>query len=92
MSQPETKGTRKRERAPENLYQRPGSGIWWIRYNVAGRKIRRSLGTPNVREAKRLRDQILGKRSVAAKFGDRGADPQEAMDVRGSGRSMAQVA
>ena len=68
MSQPEPmKGTRKRERAPENLYQR--AGIWWIRYNVAGRKIRRSLGTPNVREAKRLRDQILGKRSVAAKFG-----------------------
>lgn len=69
MSQPETKGTRKRERAPENLYQRPGSDIWWIRYNVGGRKIRRSLGTPNVREAKRLRDQILAKRSVAAKFG-----------------------
>lgn len=67
MSQPEPKGARKRERAPDNLYQR--NGVWWIRYNVAGRKIRRSLGTPNVREAKRLRDQILGKRSVAAKFG-----------------------
>jgi integrase len=71
VSQPEpikeTRKREKRERAPDNLYQR--NGIWWIRYNVGGRKIRRSLGTPSLREAKRLRDQILAKRSVAAKFG-----------------------
>jgi integrase/recombinase XerD len=67
MSQPKPKGARKRDRAPDNLYQR--EGVWWIRYNVNGRKIRRSLGTTSQREAKRLRDQILAKRSVAAKFG-----------------------
>lgn len=81
MSQPEPmKGTRKRERVPENLYQR--NGIWWIRYNVGGRKIRRSLGTPNVREAKRLRDQILGKRSVAAKFGIEAPVPRKEWTFR----------
>ena len=31
--------------------------------------IRRSLGTKNLRNAKRLRDQILAKRTAAAKFG-----------------------
>ena len=55
------------KRNPENLYQR--AGVWWIRYNVNGRKIRRSLGTTSQREAKRLRDQILAKRTAAAKFG-----------------------
>jgi integrase len=55
------------KRNPENLYQR--EGVWWIRYNVNGRKIRRSLGTTNQREAKRLRDQILAKRTAAARFG-----------------------
>ena len=67
MNQPEPKGTRKRERVPDNLYQR--NGIWCIRYNVAGEKHRYSLKTKSLREAKRLRDQILGKRSVAAQFG-----------------------
>ncbi len=60
----------KQERAkrnPENLYQR--QGVWWIRYNVSGRKIRRSLGTTSRREAKRLRDQILAKRTTAERFG-----------------------
>ncbi|MCG8422405.1 MAG: N-terminal phage integrase SAM-like domain-containing protein [Proteobacteria bacterium] len=31
--------------------------------------IRRSLGTKNLRRARRLRDQILAKRTAAAKFG-----------------------
>ena len=52
---------------PENLYQR--GDIWWIRYNVGDRKIRRNLATTSVRKAKKLRDQILAKRSVVAKFG-----------------------
>jgi integrase len=49
---------------PENLFQR--GTAWWIRYSVNGEKIRRSLKTTSVREAKRLRDQILGKRTAAA--------------------------
>jgi integrase len=60
----------KQERAkrnPENLYQR--QGVWWIRYNVSGRKIRVSLKTKRLKEAKRLRDQILAKRTVAVRFG-----------------------
>lgn len=67
MNEPKPKGTRKRERVPDNLYQR--NGVWWIRYHAGGRKIRRSLHTTRLREAKSLRDQILAKRSVAAKFG-----------------------
>jgi integrase len=55
------------KRNPENLYQR--GGVWWVRFNVNGRKIRRSLGTTSQREAKRLRDQILAKRTAAARFG-----------------------
>jgi integrase len=55
------------KRNPENLYLR--QGVWWIRYNVNGRKERRSLGTKSRREAKRLRDQILAKRTAAARFG-----------------------
>jgi hypothetical protein len=48
VSQPEPmKKARTRERAPDNLYQR--NGIWWIRYNARGRKVRRSLGTPSLR-------------------------------------------
>ncbi len=52
---------------PDNLYQR--KGYWWIRYSTNGKKIRRSLKTKSVRQAKRLRDQILAKRCVEAKFG-----------------------
>jgi integrase/recombinase XerD len=55
------------KRKPDNLYLR--DGVWWIRYNVNGRKIRRSLGTTSQREAKRLRDQILAKRTAAVRFG-----------------------
>lgn len=55
------------KRKPDNLYQR--NGVWWIRYNANGRKIRSSLGTKSERQAKRLRDEILGKRSAAEKFG-----------------------
>lgn len=59
---------RRKERMPDNLFLR--NGIWWIRYNVAGKKIRTSLHTRSEREAKRLRDGILGKRSRATdKFG-----------------------
>jgi integrase len=75
MTQPEPKGARKRERVPDNLYQR--NGVWWIRYSVGGQKIRRSLSTPNQREAKRPRDQILAKRSVAEKFGIEAPVPRQ---------------
>ncbi len=67
MSKPAANAKRRSKANPENLYQR--KGIWWIRYSIGGRKIRRSLGTKSVREAKRMRDQILAKRSTAAKFG-----------------------
>jgi integrase len=60
---------------PDNLYQR--EGIWWIRYNLSGRKIRRSLGTPSLREARRLRDQILAKRTAAARFGIEAPEPRK---------------
>lgn len=62
------------KRNPDNLYQR--NGVWWIRYHANGRKIRRSLGTASQREAKRLRDQIIGKRSAAAKFGLEEPEPK----------------
>lgn len=56
---------------PENLFRR--GDVWWIRYNVNGQKIRRSLGTRSIREARRLRAEILGRRAsgdqVRAKFG-----------------------
>jgi integrase/recombinase XerC len=65
MTKPAAKPMRRKN--PDNLYQR--NGVWWIRYNVGGEKVRRSLGTKSVKEAKRLRDQILGKRSAAARFG-----------------------
>jgi integrase len=55
------------KRNPDNLYQR--GGVWWVRFNVSGRKIRRSLDTTSQREARRLRDQILAKRTAAARFG-----------------------
>ena len=58
---------KKKHKNPENLYKR--GDTWWIRYNASGKKIRRSLGTTSLREAKKLRDQILYKRSAAAKFG-----------------------
>lgn len=58
---------KRRARNPENLYQR--NGLWFVRYKIGHKLIRRSLGTKNLREAKRLRDQILGKRTAAAKFG-----------------------
>lgn len=47
---------------PENLYQR--SGVWWVHYYEGGRRIRRSLHTRSLREAKRLRDQLMGKRNA----------------------------
>ena len=59
--------SKRRERNPENLYQR--NGVWWIRYTVGNKMIRRSLGTKNLRQARRLRDQILARRTAAAKFG-----------------------
>lgn len=55
----------------ENLYQR--EGVYWIRYNVNGRKVRRSLRTTSLREAQRLKAEILGHRAVGdeirARFG-----------------------
>ena len=55
----------------DNLYQR--NGVYWIRYNVNGRKVRRSLKTESLREATRLKNEILGTRDagcdVRAKFG-----------------------
>ena len=57
----------KKNNNPDNLYQR--NGIWCIRYNVGGKKIRRSLGTRSLREAKRLRDEILVRRTARARFG-----------------------
>ena len=62
------------KRKPDNMYQR--NGVWWIRYNVSGRKVRSSLGTKSERKAKRLRDEILGKRSAAAKFGLEAPEPK----------------
>jgi integrase len=47
----------------ENLYQR--GGVWWIRYNVDGRKVRQSLGTDSLKEAKRLKNEVLGARDAA---------------------------
>ncbi len=51
-----------------------------IRYNVGGQKIHRSLETRNLREAKRLRDEIIGKRSAAAKFGLEEPTPPARLD------------
>lgn len=62
------------KRNPDNLYQR--NGVWYIRYNINGEKIRASLDTTSEREAKRLRDEILGKRSAAAKFGIEAPKPK----------------
>lgn len=60
---------------PENLFQR--SGVWWIRYSVDGRLIRSSLETSSLREAKRLRNEVLGTRDstshVRENFGLTGA-------------------
>ena len=56
-----------RRKNPDNLYQR--NGIWWIRYNADGKKLRRTLGTSSLREAKTLRDEILVVRSARARFG-----------------------
>lgn len=53
-------------KAPDNLFQRKPGGPWWIRYSVNGREVRRSLKTKSIRQAKKLRDQILGKRTAAA--------------------------
>jgi integrase len=63
----EHKAKEKRSKNPENLFQR--SDVWWIRYNAGGEKVRYSLHTKSRREAKRLRDEILAKRSVAVKLG-----------------------
>jgi hypothetical protein len=72
----------KKSTTPDNLYQR--GGIYYIRYNVGGKKQRRSLGTSNLREAKRLRDQIMVKRSAAAKFGIE--EPKPAAPVKTFGQ------
>lgn len=56
-----------RKKTADNLFQR--GDTWYIRYNANGEKIIRSLKTKSLREAKRLRDQILGHRSIAAQFG-----------------------
>ncbi len=61
------KKSKSRKRNPKNLYQR--NDTWWIRYHAGGQVIRRSLGTSSLREAKRLRDEILAKRTAAARFG-----------------------
>jgi integrase len=58
-------------KTPGNLYQR--GDVWWILYYVNGRRVRRSLETTSQKEAKRLRDEILGVRAggdrIRAKFG-----------------------
>jgi integrase len=66
MNEAQAKAARPK-RKPDNMYLR--NGVWWIRYNVSGRKIRVSLKTKSLREAKRLRDQILAKRATGARFG-----------------------
>jgi integrase/recombinase XerD len=63
----ERKAKEKQSKNPDNLFQR--GDVWWIRYNVGGEKVRYSLNTRSQREAKRLRDQILAKRSVSARLG-----------------------
>jgi len=72
------------DRKPDNLYQRRPGGPWWILYYVNGKRVQRSLGTTSVREAKRLRDEILGVRAggdrIRAKFGI-GAAPTEGEPV-----------
>lgn len=54
-----------------NLYLR--GRIWWLRYNVGGRKVYTSLKTKSVREARRLKNEILGVRAagdiIREKFG-----------------------
>jgi integrase len=42
-----------------NLYQR--GQIWWCRYELGGREQRESLGTSNVRAARKARDRILAE-------------------------------
>lgn len=69
------KQNHKKNKNPNNLYQR--AGIWWIRYNADGKKIRLSLGTKNLREAKQIRDELLAKRSVRARLGLEAPKPIE---------------
>ena len=66
-------GKDKPVKIPENLYQR--GGTWYIRYSANGRKIRKSLKTTSLREAKQLRNQVLAKRSVAVQFGLKEPEP-----------------
>lgn len=58
-------------RNPDNLFKR--GDVWHIRYTADGKKVRYSLNTKSVKAAKRLRDEILGRRSevrsVREKFG-----------------------
>lgn len=77
------KKKKKRPKNPDHLFQR--GDIWWIRYNVNGRKIRTSLGTTSVREAKQLRDELLSQRSARARLGLPPLEPA-AMD-----KTMAEV-
>ena len=37
--------------------------IWYVSYWVNGRQIQRSARSTNIQDAKRLRDQILGKKA-----------------------------
>jgi len=46
-----------------HLYQR--GRIYWVKISVAGRALRRSLGTDNLREAQRRAREVLAQASVA---------------------------
>lgn len=66
------------KKTPDNLYQR--NGVWWLRYNADGKKIRRSLRTRLLKEAKKLRDEFLARRSARARLGL--PMPEQAAPVR----------
>ena len=36
--------------------------IWYVSFWVDGRQVQKSTGSANIQDAKRLRDQILGKK------------------------------
>lgn len=43
-----------------NLFQRPGSDTWYVRFTPRGGKLKRiSLGTSNIKEARRRADEII---------------------------------
>src|SRR5260370_32787982 len=47
--------------------------IWYLSYYVNGRQVQRSSRSNNIQDAKRLRDQILGKKAR----GEMGNSPAE---------------